>query len=127
MGLLKTLKPEWWFSAHLHTRFEALVVHGDQSPPVVQSSEGQNPDEIVIEDDDFDGEPTVASVIRNPDEITLDDEEDDVVAPPPPPPPRAETKFLALDKCLPRRQFLEVSNQVYATPCATWVNDWTFR
>ena len=27
MGLLKTLKPDWWFSAHLHVRFQATVVH----------------------------------------------------------------------------------------------------
>ncbi|CDO68096.1 hypothetical protein BN946_scf185044.g4 [Trametes cinnabarina] len=27
MGLLRTLRPQWWFAAHLHCRFEALVVH----------------------------------------------------------------------------------------------------
>ena len=28
MDLLKCLKPAWWFSAHLHCRFEAKVIHG---------------------------------------------------------------------------------------------------
>ena len=41
----------------------------------------------------------------NPDEILLDDELNDVAAPPP---AQLATKFLALDKCLPRRRFLEV-------------------
>ena len=45
---------------------------------------------------------------NNPDEILLDDEEPDVEAPPPAPVPPALTQFLALDKCLPQRQFLEV-------------------
>ena len=27
-GLLGTLRPEWWFAAHLHVRFEARVKHG---------------------------------------------------------------------------------------------------
>ena len=48
--LMEALRPEFWFSAHLHVKFPALVEHEDGSV----------------------------------------------------------TKFLALDKCLPRRQFLQV-------------------
>ena len=134
MGLLRTLSPEWWFSAHLHCRFEATVVHKGQSQTssgdpasasASASAEKTNPDEINIEDEDENGgesasanagadagkEESSAVQRSNPDEITLDDEEDEVEAPPPPPPPSTETKFLALDKCLPRRQFLEVSTR----------------
>ena len=116
MGLLKTLKPEWWFSAHMHTRFTATVEHEGAhgypvAPPVL------NPDEISINHDEFEASPpthppameAAKCIPRNPDEILLDDEEENVdVPPPPPPPPPFETKFLALDKCLPKRQFLEV-------------------
>lgn len=49
MELLLDLKPSYWFSAHLHTKFPAIVNHDD-----------------------------------------------------------GVTKFLALDKCLPRRKFLQV-------------------
>jgi lariat debranching enzyme len=49
------LKPQYWFSAHLHVKFQAVVQH--------QSDEGKG---------------------------------------------KKETKFLALDKCLPRRKFLQV-------------------
>ena len=132
MGLLNTLKPEWWFSAHLHCRFEATVVHhgtaategSSQAQDNAPAVEERNPDEILIEDEGFGSEDTTAPAVPtpasaphpvaelitvNPDEIVLDDEEEDVVKPPPPPPKPLETKFLALDKCLPQRQFLEVS------------------
>lgn len=122
MGLLHTLKPAWWFAAHLHAKFEATVRHiprPDASQPTSGALQaGDNPDEIAIEDDE---DPAAApqgdaSGSRNPDEITLD--EDDVPAADLPntaaSPARAETKFLALDKCLPQRndlpprQYLEV-------------------
>ncbi|KAI0355279.1 hypothetical protein OH77DRAFT_356747 [Trametes cingulata] len=128
MGLMRALQPAWWFSAHLHCRFEATVVHGDGAAvngdgpprPIVQSAEKTNPDEINIDDDDEPASgaaggqqnaPPVDSTAEtkvNPDEITLDEEEDEVEAPPPPPPPPSTTRFLALDKCLPKRKFLEV-------------------
>ncbi|KRX00252.1 hypothetical protein PPERSA_10751 [Pseudocohnilembus persalinus] len=50
--LLNTLKPDYWFSGHLHCKFAALVRHQDGN----------------------------------------------------------KTKFLALDKCLPKRQFLQIVN-----------------
>lgn len=74
----------------------------------------------VVEDSGFDalsGGSTIPRVVasiapplpQNPDEITLDEEIETVEPPLPPPPPPRETTFLALDKCLPRRQFLEAS------------------
>ncbi|EIW61118.1 DBR1-domain-containing protein [Trametes versicolor FP-101664 SS1] len=126
MDLLHTLHPAWWFAAHLHCRFEATVEHRSpgaaQAQQAAASAEKTNPDEINIDDEDEDAPavavvaPAIASTVvekapevpRNPDEITMSDEEDEVEAPPPPPPPPVTTRFLALDKCLPRRKFLEV-------------------
>ncbi|KAJ7471318.1 lariat debranching enzyme, C-terminal domain-containing protein, partial [Mycena galericulata] len=96
LGLLRTLQPEWWFAAHLHTRFEACVVHGQPTEEpgsmegiTVEGGEAErDPNEIVI-DDEVDAtpapapaEPTTRAPL-NPDEITLSDLEDEVVAPAP--------------------------------------------
>ncbi|RXW19075.1 hypothetical protein EST38_g6773 [Candolleomyces aberdarensis] len=114
MGLLQNLKPQWWFAAHLHARYEATYVHPStdpshqgQAPP---SQPVQNPDEILIEDDEEPtaSEPPPTDPSNNPDEILLDDEEVEVEALPPATVAPALTQFLALDKCLPKRQFLEV-------------------
>jgi len=88
-----------------------------EGEPTEQQGEVKNPDEIVIDDDD-ESTPATANPV-NPDEILLDDL-DDVAAPPPVPPPvpptrrqagrREEgsfTQWIALDKCLPKRKFLE--------------------
>lgn len=133
MGLLRNLQPTWWFAAHLHTRFEARVRHYPALETTTTSTSSrsgpqpraENPDEITIDDDEvedrqFDSTsggatvPRVAGSIppptpQNPDEISLDDEIEAVEPPPPLPPPTRETRFLALDKCLPQRQFLEAS------------------
>jgi lariat debranching enzyme len=128
--LLHVIKPRYWFSAHLHVRFHAEVIH-DKSRKRRRSSTSasaaKNPDEIAL---DLSGDD--ASVQQaNPDEIALNlsDEEErpadpekdaaelaqykqrvlqrfqlaqDTKAPEP-----SKTHFLALDKCLPGRHFLE--------------------
>ena len=160
MGLLKTLKPVWWFSAHLHVRYEAKVTHVPQSEQTEGSEvkKVENPDEIVIDADSLDiaaesampkpdsatalstkensddinlddqeiaesalpkPDSAIASSTRqNPDEIILNEEEITVEVPAVPvpetkvskPPTKKKpfTRFLALDKCLPKRKFLEV-------------------
>ncbi|KAI0736378.1 DBR1-domain-containing protein [Fomitopsis betulina] len=128
MDLLHTLKPAWWFAAHLHCRFEARFGHGplEQVEGVgLDDSAIGNLYEVTVAEGGREAEsseqPSVVSepepaakltaVPANPDEIMLDDEFEEVArppTPPPPPPPQWETHFIALDKCLPRRQFLEI-------------------
>ncbi|EMD34237.1 hypothetical protein CERSUDRAFT_86365 [Gelatoporia subvermispora B] len=88
MGLLQNLKPRYWYSAHLHCRFEAEVVHdepaqpeaGPSTKPESSGAQGRvlNPDEIAIEDEDLE-QPTSICPSRpnasNPDEIVIEDEE----------------------------------------------------
>ncbi|XP_054728923.1 lariat debranching enzyme [Anastrepha obliqua] len=75
--LLKLLKPKYWFAAHLHCKFAALVTHDelDESREVPESSYEN------------------LSLRKK---ATSEDSEGRV------------TKFLALDKCLPKRRFLQL-------------------
>lgn len=128
LHLLKTLQPGWWFSAHMHVKFEATFKHVDGTDGSSNANAGsgsssnsswqyrpveKNPDEIQIDDLDLETGTTTLDN-DNPDEIVLEDEIDQVAShsnsnfQPSSPIPLRQTKFLALDKCLPGRRFLEV-------------------
>ncbi|CEL61804.1 Lariat debranching enzyme OS=Schizosaccharomyces pombe (strain 972 / ATCC 24843) GN=dbr1 PE=3 SV=2 [Rhizoctonia solani AG-1 IB] len=168
MDLLRSLRPSYWFSAHLHCKFEALVNHepeaGESSVPSLGQTSAvpaeaemdlsggtvgtANPDEIQLDDldDTLESYPPLAAnpsqsmesgPKSNPDEILIEDDEgsmnaaqvssesttqvnsSDNVRP-----GKAEgiqrmargTRFLALDKCLPGRQYLHVLDIDPATP-----------
>ena len=94
--LLKKLKPKYWFSAHLHVKFAALYDHTPKEVP-------KNPDEIDIDlDDDDDGNEMDTE--GNPIDQSKDVKKEDSMANEP-----QYTRFLALDKILPGREFLQVS------------------
>lgn len=197
--VLQRLRPRWWFSAHLHCKYAAVVSHGDgeDSGNSLQNGGGsvdprvQNTDTTNVVDEneidlDVDGDTegpnpdktaqttngTVAPI--NPDEIDLELEDDengvapvapgqglDGIAMPtepqaaphkptptataplvtdearaqlpesfrkperaPPPEPMEHpteisnktTRFLALDKCLPHKEFLQLMNVPVETP-----------
>lgn len=85
--ILHELQPSHWFSAHLHVKYAALVAHSQQQYNQQQQGQGRGHKR--------------KSPSRGPS----------------PPPGLGQmgqkgrdkfTKFLALDKCLPRRGFLQV-------------------
>ena len=97
--LLHSLKPRYWFSAHMHVKFPAVVRH---PPPAAASAAAPHP-------------------LPPP-------------APPPAPSPRGSvletmrsvwgvgnfdnaTRFLGLDKCLPKRDFMQIVDIEPSSPC----------
>ncbi|KAH8402828.1 hypothetical protein KR222_001900 [Zaprionus bogoriensis] len=79
--LLKAVQPTYWFAAHLHCKFAALVPHNRSSrkSPNADSSSSSEDSET---EDELNSSAKLAPV--------------------------PVTKFLALDKCLPKRRFLQV-------------------
>jgi hypothetical protein len=143
MDVLKTLKPSWWFSAHLHVRFQAEYDHvgegvsdwrtargGDRSIPIPAP---KNADEIIMDGSDTEAPISVqesAALPRNIDEELTINSTNDIQdpssnlgeGPSSQKPLPSTTKFLALDKCLPRRKFLEVCIRSVILPSLVIIN-----
>lgn len=88
--LLKQLRPRYWFSAHLHVKFAALVKHREESTEVRPLPEAP------AEGNESKDEEQPAEKAEQKAEGSTDSEVN------------ATTKFLALDKCVPGREFLQI-------------------
>ncbi|CAH0474576.1 unnamed protein product [Peronospora belbahrii] len=82
--LMYQLRPQYWFAAHLHVKFAAIVAHSDQPSNGAHSSNGKTLDADKTKSND---KQNAAAKLRSQVKTT---------------------KFLALDKCLPRRDFMQI-------------------
>ena len=86
--LLQSLKPKYWVSAHLHVKFIAKVNHSARKPVPIE--------EILQLEKCFYDLIAKPETLKKSQHTAKCVQEND------------ETVFLALDKCLPRRSFLQV-------------------
>jgi Lariat debranching enzyme, C-terminal domain len=94
LQLLRALQPSFWFAAHHHVKFSAVVQHGSLVP--VATSAMETTDQVAQATDAM--TQFVAPNGASPLCSTLPDLTD------------LMTQFLALDKCLPRWQYLSIAN-----------------
>ena len=108
MEILRGLRPRYWFSAHLHVKFAAIVDHDVVDRAAEEEGEiNLNDDEGEIKLDDGEEEMEGPSAVKRPISPSANNPESkrqrqDVET------PHETTRFLALDKCLPNRDFLQI-------------------
>ena len=96
--LLHALKPKYWFAAHLHVKFEAAVQHARVTEAEARNAEGEkNPN---VDSDTnathFVGMETNEGICPTSEETNIQSLTDQM------------TRFLSLDKCLPKRRHIQV-------------------
>lgn len=112
--ILSKLKPSYWFSAHLHVHYAALVDHdmwknGTYPPKTQEILNGTRPSIIQQQQQRINSDEIDISLSDDEQEEKEKKENDVEVEPVQAKKQLSKTtKFLSLDKCLPRRQFLQI-------------------
>ncbi|KAF3915107.1 hypothetical protein ABW20_dc0100526 [Dactylellina cionopaga] len=131
MSMLRKLRPKYWFAAHMHIKFPALVDHGEplkaMTPEEIETDwtevteivEAKNEDEIDLDMDDEEQskEPTPTKG-EEPASTQLTTSKSLIpsLLYPSAPTTNPRTRFLALDKLLPRRDFLQILSIPSSSP-----------
>jgi lariat debranching enzyme len=121
--VLQKLKPKWWFAAHLHVKFAAQVHHAkatsnDGITSLVPSQVGPTHAPTSDETNDKDSTGELMTQFRSLESNKTCDNTEDLTD--------QMTRFLSLDKCLPRRQYLSIVHVTgsSATPKLEYDVEW---
>lgn len=114
--VLQKLKPNWWFAAHLHVKFAAQVHHGktptnDTITSLVPSQVGPTHAPPCEETNAEDSTGELMTQFRSLESNKACDNVEDLTD--------QMTRFLSLDKCLPRRQYLSIVHVTGSSPTPT--------
>jgi lariat debranching enzyme len=106
MQVLKTLRPIYWFAAHLHVKFTAQVKHDNNEVPQQKTASSSDPTVLVPAQT----MTTTSSSQDQPPTQFLAPESSSLTCCGPGNPDLTDlmTQFLSLDKCLPRRHYLSI-------------------